>query len=151
MSFSRTVVNGHVRNMDTSWIEPGKTTRDDVIARLGRPPAVLGIKESDERAEARDGLSRHYLECLAVTPPGIDVRDEDVDCGDLRLFRWFAVDSFNGKFEGGKWIVPTFAKGHVHRCHDVLILFDRQDVVTLICRTAVADDKVRVLEWREAR
>ena len=150
-SFTRTVVNGHVREMDTAWIEPGKTTRDEIVDRLGRPPAILGVKESDVRTETRDGLSRHYLECLAVTPPGIDVRDEDVDRGDLRLFRWFTLDSFNGKFEGGKWIVPTFAKGHVHRSYDILVLFDRRDVVSLVCRTSVTDDKVRILEWREAR
>ena len=150
-SFTRTVVNGYVRDIDTAWIEPGKTTRDDVVARLGRPPDILGIKSADDFAGHRDGLSRHFLECLSVTPPGVDVKDEDVDGDAQRAFRWFAVDSFNGKFEGGKWIVPTFAKGHVHRSYDILILFDRAGVVSLVCRTAVVDDKTQILEWRERK
>ena len=150
-SFTRTVVNGHVRDIDTAWIEPGRTTRDEVIGRIGRPPSILGIKDSGDLVGHRDGLSRHFLDCLAVTPPGIDVRDEDVDEGGQRVFRWFSVDSFNGKFEGGKWIVPTFAKGHVHRSYDILVQFDKVNVVSLVCRIAVVDDKVRILEWREAR
>lgn len=150
-SFTRTVVNGYVCDMDTSWIEPGKTTRDEIVNRIGRPPAILGIKGADGSAGRRDGLSRHFLDCLTVTPPGIDVRDEDVDESAQRLFRWFAVDSFNGKFEGGKWLVPTFAKGHVHRSHEILVLFDPAGVVSLVCRTAVVDDKVKILEWRERK
>ena len=150
-SFTRTVVNGHVRDIDTSWIEPGKTTRDEVIDRMGRPPSILGIKDAGDFIGHRDGLSQHFLDCLAVTPPGVDVRDEDVDDGGQKVFRWFSVDSFNGKFEGGKWIVPTLAKGHVHRSYDILVQFDQTDVVSLVSRIAVVDDKVRILEWREAR
>lgn len=37
-AFNRTVVNGHVSNMDTSFILPGKTTAWQVIERLGPPP-----------------------------------------------------------------------------------------------------------------
>lgn len=40
-AFNRTVVNGHARNMDTSFIEPGKTTGWEVIDRLGPPPPTL--------------------------------------------------------------------------------------------------------------
>ena len=148
-SFDRTVVNGYVRNIDTSWIEPGKTTRDEVIDRIGRPPDILGIKDAGDFTGRRDGLSRHYLECLTVTPPGVDMTGEDVDGPEMRAFRWFSVDSFNGRFEGGKWIVPTFGKGHSRRSHDILILFDEANVVSLVSRTAVVDDKVRILEWRE--
>lgn len=37
--FSRSVVNDYVRHLDTSWIRPGVTTRDDVIRRLGVSPS----------------------------------------------------------------------------------------------------------------
>ena len=37
-AFNRTVVNGHVSKMDTSFIQPGKTTGWEVIDRLGPPP-----------------------------------------------------------------------------------------------------------------
>lgn len=150
-SFTRTVVNAHVRQIDTSWIEPGRTTRDEVIARIGRPPDILGIKDAGRSVGPRDGLSRHFLECVAITPPGVDVTDEDVDKPDARAFRWFSVDSFNGKFEGGKWIVPTFAKGHVHRAYEILVLFDATNVVSHVSRTAIVDDKVKILEWRDSK
>ena len=38
-SFHRAVVNDYVRDLDTAWIEPGVTTREDVIARLGFSPS----------------------------------------------------------------------------------------------------------------
>lgn len=38
--FDRTVVNEHVRRLDTSWIVPGETTRADVIDRLGVSPSL---------------------------------------------------------------------------------------------------------------
>ena len=39
--FNRTVVNGQLRNLDTSFIEPGKTTGWDVIEKLGPPPPTI--------------------------------------------------------------------------------------------------------------
>ena len=150
-SFTRTVVNAHVREMDTSWIEPGQTTKEDVIARLGRPPSVVGIKEPLDTLGGADGLSRYYADCLTMRPWGVDSRDEDVDGPEMNAFRWCSVDFFSGRFEGGKWIVPTFGKGSVRRAHDILILFDDKDVVTLLSRTEYVDDKIRILEWKEAR
>lgn len=41
--FGRTVVNAHVRDIDTSWIEPGKTTRAEVVQRIGMPPTVKSL------------------------------------------------------------------------------------------------------------
>lgn len=139
-SFSRTVVNGHVRDMDTSWIEPGRTTKDEIAGRLGRPPSVLGVK---------DGISRYFGSCLNVLPQGIDVEGEDVDSLEMNAFRWSTLDSFSGMFEGGQWIIPTFSKGRSLRAHDILILFDDKNVVTLVSRTEIADGEVRILEWRE--
>ena len=138
--FSRTVVNGHVRAMDTSWIRPGETTKDEVIARLGRPPSVPGVK---------DGVSRYYRDYLTLTPAGVDEKDEDIDGPEMNAFRWSAYDSSTGSFEGGHWIIPTFSKGGAKRSHDILILFDRSDVVSLLSRTAVVDGRVKVLEWKE--
>lgn len=40
---ARDRVNPHVRDIDTSWIVPGVTTRDQVIDRIGIPPAERGL------------------------------------------------------------------------------------------------------------
>lgn len=36
---SRHQTNPHIRDIDTSWIQPGETTRRQVIDRIGIPPA----------------------------------------------------------------------------------------------------------------
>lgn len=41
-SFSRAIVNPHHARHDTSWIVIGKTTRADVVERLGMPPGEIG-------------------------------------------------------------------------------------------------------------
>ena len=40
---ARDQVNLHVREIDTSWIEPGITTRRQVIDRIGIPPTAKGL------------------------------------------------------------------------------------------------------------
>ena len=40
---ARDQVNIHVRDIDTSWIEPGVTTRRQVIDRIGMPPTAKGL------------------------------------------------------------------------------------------------------------
>jgi hypothetical protein len=40
---ARDQVNLHVRDIDTSWIEPGVTTRRQVIDRIGIPPTAKGL------------------------------------------------------------------------------------------------------------
>ena len=60
---SRAVVNPQVREMDTSWIKPGVTTRDDVIARLGMPPLSLdggGVSKDAFHWVRSDVFSRHF-------------------------------------------------------------------------------------------
>ena len=141
--FSRKVVNGHVRELETSWIEPGVTTKEEVIERMGRPPSVFGVEG--------DGLSDFFSSCLAVRPKGIDVEGEDVDGPEMNAFRWMSSDAFVGSFEGGHWVIPTFARGKVTRAYDILILFDRADTVALLCRTETVDGGVRILEWRERK
>lgn len=114
-TFSRAVVNAHVRDMDTSWIVPGRTTRAEVIARIGLPPV----------SREGGGIGKNAL-------------------------RWVCGDTFTGTLEVGYIVTPTFEKGRAHWAHDLLILFDEADVVSLVSRTASEDgDKVRVLEWRE--
>ena len=147
-TFSRVAVNGHVRDLDTSWIKPGLTTRDDVIARLGRPPSVLGVGGG---RRAGDGLSAFFFERLSTLPSGIDVQGEDVDAMPLRAFRWSVVENRGRELEFGYWIVPTFSEDVLARTHDILILFDERGVVTLLSRTALVDDVVKVLEWKEAK
>lgn len=39
----REQVNPHVRNIDISWIEPGTTTRDQIVERIGFPATARGI------------------------------------------------------------------------------------------------------------
>lgn len=116
-TFSRAIVNAHVRDLDTTWIELGRTTRADVIARLGLPPV----------SHDGGGIGKNSL-------------------------RWVCGDTFTGTLEAGYIVTPTFEKGRAHWAHDLLILFDDADVVSLVSRTASGDgNEVRVLEWREVR
>ena len=78
-SFSRTVVNGHVREMDTSWIVPGVTTRDEIVNRIGRPPSVHGV---GDRGGEGDELSRFHKEGLSLRPRGMDETVEHFPGGD---------------------------------------------------------------------
>lgn len=42
-TFSREIVNPQLRELDTSWIEPGKTTKAEVVKRIGLPPSVREV------------------------------------------------------------------------------------------------------------
>lgn len=53
--FSRVVENGHVRELKTAWIVPGKTTQTEVVARLGRPALVRGFAGGEDKDQL------HYL------------------------------------------------------------------------------------------
>lgn len=39
-TFSRITTNDHVKSLDAQWVQPGKTTRAEVIRRLGMPPPI---------------------------------------------------------------------------------------------------------------
>lgn len=71
-SFSRSVVNPHHRDLDTSWIVPGRTTRAEVIERLGMPPGVIngrgGIKGDSMRWVTRDAFAGRFEAGYIVTP-----------------------------------------------------------------------------------
>lgn len=69
--FSREVVNAHVRDVDTAWIEPGKTTREDVVARIGLPPTIKhmgGVKKDSFRWVMVDTNSRGCQVGYVLTP-----------------------------------------------------------------------------------
>lgn len=71
-SFSRSVVNPHHSRHDTSWIVPGKTTRAEVIDRLGMPPGGIagrgGIKGDTLRWVTSDTFTGTLEAGRFVTP-----------------------------------------------------------------------------------
>lgn len=71
-SFSRSVVNPHHARHDTSWIVPGKTTRAEVIERLGMPPSSVtgrgGVKNDAMRWVTRDAFTGTLEAGRIVTP-----------------------------------------------------------------------------------
>jgi len=148
--FSRTVVNGHVRKMDTSWIEPGRTTRAEVIARLGMPPAMIGAKGvrpgTGSAMSMLVGLSGHGAGMAAVGMPA----EGEAAGMPSRALRWFSSDSYVKMFEGGYIFYPTLSATRHRRGHDIYVLFDRNDIVRLVSRTETVDGEVKLLEWREA-
>lgn len=147
--FSRTVVNGHVREIDTSWIRPGETTQAEVIARLGRPPALTGVKGL--RAGRSGAVSALLGDSGVGGTPAVGMDAEGEFGGRAsRAFRWYASDTRVNSFEGGMYFVPTFSGRRQGRAYDIYILFDEQGVVTLVSRTEIRDGEIRVLEWREA-
>lgn len=149
-SFSRTVVNGYVRDLDTSWIEAGKTTRAEVIARLGRPPAMVGVKGVRPGAGGALGtLMGQVGGGGGLAAVGMNAEGEG-DGGSSNALRWYASDSYSKMFEGGYVIYPTFSATRHHRGHDIFILFDERGMVRLLSRTEAVDGRVRILDWKEA-
>lgn len=145
-SFSRTVTNGYVRRLDTSWIRPGVTTRADIVDRLGRPPAMTGIK--GEKGSSDGALGILLGERGGTPAVGMNAEGESEGAA-ANVFRWYCGDSNLKMFEGGWLVHPTFSKHRQRRGHDILILFDERDVVKLLSRTEVRDGRVRILEWKE--
>ena len=145
-SFSRTVTNGFVRQMDTSWIEPGKTTREDVVNRLGYPPAMTGIK--GERGGTSGAIGTLMGQDGGHPAIGMDTEAESAGTAQ-NSFRWYCGDSNRKMFEGGWLVYPTFSRQRLQRGHDIYILFDEKGVVKLLGRTELRDGHVRLLEWKE--
>lgn len=74
-TISREVVNPQVRDMDTSWIEPGVTTRADVVARLGMPPMMMdggGVTTDSFQWVRSDSFSR-VLEIGYYVVPSFEI------------------------------------------------------------------------------
>ena len=69
--FSRVTVNDFVRSLDTSWIEPGTTTREDIRKRLGMCPSSReggGITPDSYRWVAIDSHIETLEAGYIVTP-----------------------------------------------------------------------------------
>ncbi len=68
--FHRAQVNPHVRELKTDWIQPGVTTRNQVIARLGCPPATPlgGIRGNSLRWSLVDRQTRTLEIGYILTP-----------------------------------------------------------------------------------
>lgn len=145
-SFSRTVTNGYVRRIDTSWIEPGVTTREDIVRRLGRPPALTGVK--GERGGTDGALGVLFGGAGGVPAVGMSA-DGESDGMAASSFRWYCGDSNQKTFEGGWIVYPTFSRRMQQRGHDILILFDERGAVKLLSRTDVREGRIRILEWKE--
>ena len=145
-TFSRTVSNGFVRRLDTSWIVPGVTTRDDIVERMGRPPAMTGVK--GERGSTGGALG--VLLGGVGGAPAVGMSAEGEAEGAAKdSFRWFCGDSDRKMFEGGWFVYPTFSRQLQQRGHDIFILFDERGVVKLLSRTELRDGHIRILEWKE--
>ena len=145
-SFSRTVSNGYVRRLDTSWIKPGVTTREDIVERLGRPPAMTGIK--GERGSTGGALGVLMGQSGGIPAVGMSAEGESEGAAK-NVFRWSCGDSDLRMFEGGWFVYPTFSKQRQLRGHDIFILFDERGVVKLLSRTELREGRVRLLEWKE--
>ena len=82
--FMRAVVNPDVREIDTAWIEPGRTTRADVVARIGLPPTVRemgGIGKNSFRWTSVDTFTGKLEVGYIVTPTferGVESYSEDI-------------------------------------------------------------------------
>ena len=146
-TFSRSVTNGYVRRLDTSWIKPGVTTREDIVARLGRPPAMTGIK--GEKGSTPGALGALLGGSGGTPAVGMNAEGESEGAAG-KVFRWYCGDSDQRMFEGGWIVYPTFSKQRQLRGHDIFILFDERDVVKLLSRTELREGRVRILEWKEA-
>jgi len=149
-TFSRTVVNGHVRTMDTSWIEPGKTTKGEIVRRLGIPPSLVGAKGVRPGSNGAIGTLLGQTGAGAGTPAVGMEAEGNFAANAARTFRWTTSDTVARMFEGGWIVYPTFSRSLSTRSHDIFIRFDEKDVVQLVSRTELRDGVTRVLEWREA-
>lgn len=145
-SFSRSVTNGYIRHLDTAWIKPGQTTREDIIRRFGRPPALTGIK--GEHGSTSGALGVLFGKSGGLPAIGMSA-DGESDGAAANSFRWYCGDSDEKMFEGGWIVYPTFSKRMQQRGHDIFILFDEAGVVKLLSRTEIRKGRVRILEWKE--
>ena len=81
-SFSREIVNPHVRDIRTDWIVPGTTTRAEVIARIGMPPTAKGlggVRPDSFRWTASDSATGTLEAGYVLTPTFQRKREHYVD------------------------------------------------------------------------
>ena len=69
--FGRVVVNEYVKALDTSWIRPGVTTREEVMSRMGVCPSTKeggGVTPNSFRWVCSDSFTRTLEVGYIVTP-----------------------------------------------------------------------------------
>ena len=69
--FGRAVVNEYVKDLDTSWIRPGVTTREEVMSRMGVCPSTKeggGVTPNSFRWVCSDSFTRTLEVGYIVTP-----------------------------------------------------------------------------------
>ena len=69
--FGRVVVNEYVKDLDTTWIRPGVTTREEIKSRMGVCPSTKeggGITQNSFRWVCNDSFTRTFEAGYFVTP-----------------------------------------------------------------------------------
>lgn len=142
-SVRRIVVNEQYRQLDTAWIEPGVTTRVEVLRRFGYPSSG-----NSQRASSGEPLRRPLL---GETSPIIERADMMMpQCHEA--MQWTVSDTFQVELVAGYIVTPTFASDKQHPAENILVRFDENDVVSLVSRTRSEDGrKVEVVDWKESR
>lgn len=141
-SVSRIVVNEQYRQLDTSWIVPGETTRSDVLRRFGYPAAGNPV-----RAASGMPLRRPLM---GETSPIVERSDMMMPQSHEAL-QWTVSDRLQVELVAGYIVTPTFARDRQHPAENILVRFDERDVVSLVSRTRSKDGrKVELVEWKES-
>ena len=69
--FARTVVNEYVKDLDTTWIRPGVTTREEIKSRMGVCPSTKeggGLTPTSFSSVCSDSFTRTFEAGYFVTP-----------------------------------------------------------------------------------
>lgn len=140
-SVRRIVINEQYRRLDTAWIEPGVTTRSEVLRRFGYPAVANPL-----RASSGEPLRRPLM---GETSPIIERSDMMMPQSHEAL-QWTVSDTFQVELVAGYIVTPTFARDKQHPAENILVRFDDKDVVSLVSRTRSKDGKsVEVVDWKE--
>lgn len=151
-SIRREVSNAHLRELDSSWIEPGVTTRREVLRYFSFPASGR-----EGRGGRRSGRGPGALGAVAgvgggegVTIDGIGI-DADLGSGHGKdTLQWVVSDSLAIELVAGYIVTPTFERDKQHPAEHLLIKFNEKDVVTLVSRTRSSDgEEVELIEWKE--
>lgn len=151
-SIRREVSNAHLRELDSSWIEPGVTTRREVLRHFGFPP--LGREGSGGRRSGRGPEALGAVVGVSggegVMVDGIGV-DADLGGGPGRdTMQWTVSDALSIELVAGYIVTPTFSRDRQHPAEQLLVRFNADDIVTLVSRTRSKDGKsVELMEWKE--
>lgn len=140
-SVRRMVVNEQYRQLDTAWIEPGVTTRTEVLRRFGYPAAANAPRMTSGEPSRRP--------VMGETSPVV-VRSDMMMPQSREAMQWTVFDTFQVELVAGYIVTPTFSRDRQHPAENILVRFDERDVVSLVSRTRSPDgETVEVVEWKE--